>query len=230
MTCSRSNINQLRACVGQGLLVVALCGVTGLAAAQDAGTRYAKALADADITQRYNANLQNQLRSQDSEIASLQQQLAALDQTAQDVQPLLQRMFDDLEKFVAGDVPFLPEERQMRIERLRDLMTNPETPASEKFRRLLEAYQIEMEYGRTMDAYVQEIDGKPADLVRLGRVSLLYRTQDGTKTGYWDNQKKAWVEDLDNARTINEALRIAQGGSAPDLIRVPVPAPPGGGS
>jgi hypothetical protein len=212
------------------LILVALCGVSGHAAAQDNATRYAKALADADITQRYNAHLQNQLRSQEGEIASLQQQLATLDQTAQDVQPLLQRMFDDLEKFVAADVPFLPEERQMRIERLRDLMSNPETPASEKFRRLLEAYQIEMEYGRTMDSYVQEIDGKPADLVRLGRVSLMYRTQDGTKSGYWDNQKKAWVEDLGHARAINEALRIAKGAGAPDLIAVPVPAAPGGGS
>jgi hypothetical protein len=139
-------------------------------------------------------------------------------------------MFDDLEKFVAADVPFLPEERQMRIERLRDLMGNPEATSSEKFRRLLEAYQIEMEYGRTMDSYMQEIDGKPADLVRLGRVSLMYRTQDGTKTGYWDNQKKAWVEDLDAARAINEALRIAKGAGAPDLITVPVPAAQGAGS
>jgi hypothetical protein len=230
MTCSRSNIHQVRAGASRGLLLVALCGITGLAVAQDGGTRYAKALADADITQRYNAHLQSQLRSQEGEIALLQQQLAALDQTAQDVQPLLQRMFDDLEKFVAADVPFLPKERQTRMERLRDLMTNPDTPASEKYRRLLEAYQIEMEYGRTMDSYMQEIDGKPADLVRLGRVSLMYRTQDGTKTGYWDNQKKAWIEDLDDARAINDALRIAKGAGAPDLIRVPVPAAPGGGS
>jgi Protein of unknown function (DUF3450) len=228
MTCSRSNSNTLRGHAGRSLVALALCGVTGLVAAQDGGTRYAKALADADITQRYNAQIQTQVRSQQSEIASLEQQLAGMDQTAADVQPLLQRMFDDLEKFVAADVPFLKDERQMRIERLRDLMGNPEATPAEKYRRLLEAYQIEMEYGRTMDASTQEIDGKPADLVRLGRVSLMYRTQDGNKTGYWDNQKKAWVEDLDQARAIAEALRIAKGAGAPDLITVPVPAPGGG--
>src|SRR5690349_1784695 len=134
MTCSRSNTNQFRAGAGRGLLLIALCCVTGLAAAQDGGTRYAKALADAEITQRYNANLQNQLRSQESKIASLQQQIGTLDQTAEAFQPLLQRMFDELEKFVAADVPFLPQERQMRIERLRDLMGNPEATASEKYR------------------------------------------------------------------------------------------------
>jgi hypothetical protein len=228
MTCSRSNGNPPGGHAARVLLALALCGAAGVAAAQDGGTRYAKAVADADITQRYNAHLEAQIRSQESQIASLQQQLAGMDQTAADVQPMLQRMYDDLDKFVAADLPFLPEERQNRMERLRDLMGNPETTAAEKYRRLLEAYQIEMEYGRTMEAYTQEIDGKPADLVRLGRVSLLYRTQDGSKTGYWDHQKKAWVEDLDDARAISDALRIAKGEGAPDLITVPVPAAGGG--
>jgi hypothetical protein len=228
MTCSRSNGNPPGGHAARVLLVLALCGTAGVAAAQEGGTRYAKALADADITQRYNAHLEAQIRSQEGQIASLQEQLAGMDQTAADVQPMLQQMFDDLDKFVAADLPFLPEERQNRIERLRDLMGNPETTAAEKYRRLLEAYQIEMEYGRTMEAYTQEIDGKPADLVRLGRVSLLYRTQDGSKTGYWDHQKKAWIEDSDDARAITDALRIAKGEGAPDLITVPVPAAGGG--
>jgi hypothetical protein len=227
MTCSRSNKNTLRGNAGRAVVLFALCGATGLAAAQDAATRYAEAVSGATITQRYNAQLQNQLRSQESEIASLERQLAAMDQTAADLAPILERMFSDLEKFVAADVPFMKTERDTRISRLRELMSSPEATASEKFRRLLEAYQIEMEYGRTMDSYAQEIDGKPADLVRLGRVSLMYKTQEG-KTGYWDNQKKAWVEDLNNASAINEALRIAKGEGAPDLITVPVPAAGGG--
>ncbi|HZF31060.1 MAG TPA: DUF3450 domain-containing protein [Gammaproteobacteria bacterium] len=229
MTCSRSNSNTLRANAGRSLLALALCGAAGLAAAQDGGARYAQALADANITQRYNTQLQTQIRSQADEVASLEQQLAGLDQTAGEVQPMLQRMFDDLEKFVAADLPFRQAERETRMTRLRDLMGNPETTSAEKYRKLLEAYQIEMEYGRTMDAYSQEIDGKPADLVRLGRISLMYKAQDG-KTGYWDNQKKAWVENLDDASGINEALRIAKGEGAPDLITVPVPTAPGGGS
>ena len=228
MTCSRSKRNTLRGNAGRGLLVLALCSAAGLAGAQEAGTRYAKALADADITQRYNAQLQRQLRSQEQDMVSLQQQLDGIDQTAEQMQSLIQRMFDDLEKFVSADVPFLPEERQTRMERLRDLMGNPESTPAEKYRRLLEAYQIETEYGRTMEAYTQEINGAAADVVRVGRVTLLYRTQDGSKTGYWDNQKKAWVEDLDYARAINDALRIAKGEGASDLITVPVPAPGGG--
>jgi hypothetical protein len=61
-------------------------------------------------------------------------------------------------------------------------------------------------------------------------VTLLYRTLDGTESGYWDNQQKAWVPDPDSARQIEQALDIATEETAPDLIIVPVPAPQGGRS
>jgi len=82
-----------------------------------------------------------------------------------------------------------------------------------------------------MSAYKGALaDGRDAELVRLGRVSLLYRTADGTEAGYWDNERKEWVEDEDSAAAIEEALRIAKEETAADLIRVPVPAPKGGRS
>jgi hypothetical protein len=140
-------------------------------------------------------------------------------------------MFDELVQFVASDVPFFKEERDQRIQRLRDLMAQVDASASEKFRRLIEAYQIEMEYGRTMSAYRQALpDGREAEIVRLGRVSLMYRTMEGGETGYWDNERKEWVADPDSARAIEEALAIAKEERAPDLITVPVPAPQGGRS
>ena len=97
--------------------------------------------------------------------------------------------------------------------------------------RLLEAYQIELEYGRTMSAYKDKLaDGREAEFVRLGRVSLYYRTADGAESGYWDNQQKMWVADRNSARLIEQALAIAKEQKAPDLIVVPVPAPQGGRS
>jgi hypothetical protein len=95
----------------------------------------------------------------------------------------------------------------------------------------VEAYQIEMEYGRTMSAYKQTLaDGREAEMVRLGRVVLMYRTVEGGETGYWDNERKEWVADPDMAAQIEEALGIAKEERAPDLIVVPVPAPQGGRS
>lgn len=222
---TRISTNRFAALTG-GLLAIAFTG--GVSAQQGGAERYARALAEADITARYNVQIEQQLRSQQAEIAVLEQEIAALDATALDVQPLLQRMFDELEQFVGADVPFFQDERTQRIDRLRDLMGRVDASASEKFRRLVEAYQIEMEYGRTMTAYKGTLsDGREAEFVRLGRVSLLYRTVDGTESGYWDNQQRTWVPDEDSASAIEEALAIAKEEKAADLIMVPVPAPQG---
>ena len=221
-------LNHKFAALASGLLTLAATS-TGLAQ-QTAGDRYARTLAEADITARYNTQLEQQLRSQQEEIAALEGEIAALDGTAVDVQPLLQRMFDELAQFVANDVPFFKDERDQRVERLRELMGNVDATASEKFRRLMEAYQIEMEYGRTMSSYKQMVDGKEAEMVRLGRVSLMYRTVETGETGYWDNERKVWVPDPGAAAAIQEALSIAKEERTPDLITVPVPAPQGGRS
>jgi hypothetical protein len=227
MTLSRSNQTPK----APWLIAIGLCGIAGVAAAQDAGTRYAQSLADADITARYNGALESQLRSQQSEIASLQQQIAGLEATAADVQPMLQKMFESLEMFVAADVPFLAKEREQRVGRLRDLMSQATTSSAEKFRRLLEAYMIEVEYGRTMGSYREMLgDGREAEFVRLGRISLMYRTVDGQEVGYWDRQQKKWVVAPEYKRSIEAALKIAKQLGAPDLITVPVPAAQAGRS
>ena len=77
-----------------------------------------------------------------------------------------------------------------------------------------------------MSAYKDKLaDGREAEFVRLGRVSLYYRTADAAESGYWDNQQKMWVADRNSARLIEQALAIAKEQKAPDLIVVPVPAP-----
>jgi seryl-tRNA synthetase len=218
--------NDKLAAIASGLLSLAAAGAA--VAQETGGERYARALADAAITQRYNTQIEQQLRSQEQEIASLEQQIAGLDATAVDVQTMLQRMYDELVTFVQNDVPFFKEEREQRMQRITELMQSVDATPSEKFRRLMEAYQIEMEYGRTMSAYRQTLDdGRDAELVRLGRVVLLYRVIEGGETGYWDNERRQWVADPDSRAAIENALSIAKEEKAPDLIIVPAPAPQG---
>jgi seryl-tRNA synthetase len=218
--------NNKVAAMASGLLSLAAAGAA--VAQETGGERYARALADATITQRYNTHIEGQLRSQEQEIASLEQQIAGMDATAVDVQAMLQRMYDELVTFVQNDVPFFKQERDERMQRITELMQNVEASPSEKFRRLMEAYQIEMEYGRTMSAYRQTLDdGRDAEVVRLGRIVLLYRVMEGGETGYWDNTQKRWIPDPESRAAIENALSIAKEEKAPDLIIVPVPAPQG---
>ncbi len=191
--------------------------------------KYQQALADTDSLKQYNAQLEGQVASQDAEVASLQRQLDDLQVTEREVQPLMQRMVDTFAEFVALDVPFLLDERMKRVEGLKEMMDRADVTISEKYRRILEAYQIELEYGRTLDAYEGHLgDGEQARtvaFVRLGRVSLMYQTLDGAETGYWNAAAREWVRDDSYARAVKDALQVARKVGAPDLLRVPVPAP-----
>jgi hypothetical protein len=145
------------------------------------------------------------------------------------VLPLMERMVETLDQFVKLDVPFLLEERTKRVETLKDVLNRADVANSEKYRRILEAYQIEMEYGRTLDSYEGRLgtggEDKTVEFVRVGRVALMYQTPDGTETGYWDRYKKDWVVDDDYSRDVRNALAVAKKTKAPDLLMVAVPAP-----
>jgi Protein of unknown function (DUF3450) len=160
---------------------------------------------------------------------SIERQLVEIETTNREVQPLMQKMVDTLQRFVALDIPFLLEERTHRVQSLQELMPRADVAISEKYRRIIEAYQIELEYGRTLEAYEGRIvDGsgeRTVDFVRLGRVSLMYQTLDGAETGYWNAQEKKWVVDNNYAEAVAEARRVARKDGAPDLLKVPVPTP-----
>ena len=140
------------------------------------------------------------------------------------------RMVDALETFVDLDIPLLLGERHKRIAQLRELLARADVENSEKYRRIMEAYQIENEYGRTIEAYQDTlpVDGqdRTMDFLRIGRVALLYQTPDGKQTGAWDQRERRWVQLPDEYRdAIRKGIRIAHKETAPDLIRVPVAAP-----
>jgi hypothetical protein len=196
---------------------------------QDAAGRYAQAMADADSLERFNAQLQEQVDAQEAEIASIQTQLLDIETTNREVQPLMQQMVDTLARFVELDVPFLLEERTTRVQGLKDMMGRADITVSEKYRAILEAYQIELEYGRTVDAYEGRLsndeNARTVEFVQVGRVSLMYRTLDGSETGYWDANQKTWVVDNSYKEAVEEAIRVANREGAADLLTVPVPAP-----
>jgi hypothetical protein len=196
---------------------------------QEMVAKYRQALGDTASLNRYAEQLQIQVNSQKDELASVEAQLAEIETTSRDVLPMMQRMVDTLDKFVAADVPFLPEERAKRVATLKDIMNRSDVPISEKYRRILEAFQIEMEYGRTLDSYNGTIgegnDVRTVEFVRVGRVALLYQTLDGHETGYWDQDQKKWVRADEYRSNVRAALSVAKKEGAPDLLSIPVPAP-----
>jgi hypothetical protein len=195
----------------------------------DAAARYAQAMTEAESYEQYNEQLAAQVQSQEEEIASIETQLLDIETTNREVQPLMNKMVQALDEFVRLDVPFLIEERTSRVNNLKNMMARADVSISEKYRLILEAYQIELEYGRTLEAYEGTLNTGEEDLtvqfVRLGRVSLMYRTLDGEETGYWDANQKQWIVDNSYAEAVDQAIRVANQEGAPELLTVPVPAP-----
>jgi hypothetical protein len=179
----------------------------------------------------YNTLLQRQIDNQEAEKTALNESIKNVALIERQIIPLMTRMLDGLEAFIGLDTPFLLKERTERIERLRGMMERSDVSAAEKFRRVIEAYQIENDYGRTIEAYkaTVEIDGvtQEADFLRIGRVSLAYQTVGGGTTGAWDKDAGQFVK-LDDAEFKNQVMhgiKVARKQVAPDLLIVPVAAP-----
>lgn len=179
----------------------------------------------------YNSLLQTQLNNQEAEMQALSDSISNVALIERQIIPLMTRMVDALDEFIKLDTPFLLKERSARVERLREMMERSDVTAAEKFRRVIEGYQIENDYGRTIEAYkgATEINGNQleVDFLRIGRVALLYQTVGAQHTGAWDAESGSFVE-LNPATyqsQVTDGLKVARKQVAPDLLVVPVAAP-----
>jgi len=179
----------------------------------------------------YNDRLRSQIANQERRLDDIEGSIQDVTIIQRQMTPLVIRMIDGLEQFVELDVPFHIEERRQRIEFLRANLDRSDVTVAEKFRQVLEAYKIESEYGRKIDAYKGsvEIGGVERDVnfFRVGRIALLYQTTDTELSGAWDQEGRSWVElpsgEFRNA--IMKGLRIARKEASIDLLTLPIPAP-----
>lgn len=177
----------------------------------------------------YNRNLEQLVRDQQREKASLSSQLENFGNIEEGIVPLMYELVASLKTFVQFDMPFLQSERSSRLQRIEANLERSDLTVSEKYRQIMEAYQIETAYGRNIEAYpgTLQIDGvdRKVDLLRIGRIVLAYQTPDQAETGYWDKRAKRWTA-ADNKfrRAVTLGVRIAKKQAAPTLLELPLPA------
>ena len=188
-------------------------------------TEYRDVLRQTGSLRAYNDQLNKLVTSQQAELESISLQLRNIETTQRDIVPLMLKMIDTMVLFVELDIPFLPEERQQRVQQLQTLMERADVTLAEKYRRILEAYQVETEYGRTIEAYQGELNvgdnSRTVDFLRIGRVSLYYLTLDGLEAGIW-NQKEWQQLDDSYRQSISQGLKVAKKQLPPDLLVLPV--------
>lgn len=177
----------------------------------------------------YNANLEQLVADQQREAASLRGQLENFGDIEEGIVPLMYELVASLRTFIELDMPFLQNERYDRVQRLEANLERSDLTVSEKYRQIMEAYQIETGYGRNIETYPGKLEvggtERKVDLLRIGRVVLAFQTPDQTETGYWDKLTQSWVSADDSfRRAVTQGIRMAKKQAAPTLLELPLPA------
>jgi hypothetical protein len=136
-------------------------------------------------------------------------------------------MIDGLEQFVELDVPFLIGERRARIERLRETMDRADVLVSEKFSQVFRAFQIENDYGRTMETYSSSIEiagvDRNVDILKVGRIALVYQTPDGEETGVYNVEEGKFVSvDESFNSSVRQGIRMARQQASIEMLSLPI--------
>ena len=175
----------------------------------------------------YNENLRQLLASQEQERTRIQSELDEVEVVRQEIVPLIVEMVDILEQFVELDHPMLEEERRSRVQSLRSILGRADVDIAEKYRRVIEAYLIEAEYGQTLEAYEAQaqVDEREitVDYLRVGRVGLFYLSLDRQQAGIWDSRVQDWQRLPDQyLDELEFAIRVAREQAPPNLIDLPL--------
>lgn len=172
----------------------------------------------------YNEQKRIQIKAQLELMDKLDEQLVQVVVMQRQIPPLAQRMLESLESFINLDTPFRIEERTNRIDLVRSSLAKPKVTASEQVRQVLEAYNIEAEYGRKIDTYESTLtDGTVVNILVVGRIGMFYQTKDEQSSGRWNNDTNSWDELPGSYRKpIRDGIRMAKKLAPTDMLMMPV--------
>lgn len=194
---------------------------------------YKTVMKQVDGLRVYNARLERQIANQERRIADIDGSISEAAVIQRQIPPLVARMLDGLEQFIKLDMPFDLDTRLGNIDAVRNNLDRSDVTAAEAFRQVLELYSIELQYGRGIESYTDtiEVNGTPreVDILRIGRVSLVYQTTDGAETGAWNTGTQSWeaLSAGDYAAAVRKGVRIAKKQATIELLNMPVAAPEG---
>ena len=175
----------------------------------------------------YNAQMRKQIERQEERLKEIDKTMKEAQVMQRQVPPFTRRMLAGIEKSIELDMPFHLAERKERIAFAKAAIDNPTVSPAEGLRQVLETFNVEMEYGRKLDSYKDtiEIEGqqREVNVLRVGRLALVYQSSDRSLTGAWDNKKEEWVSlDSSYRNPTRKGLRIANRLATVDMLELPI--------
>ena len=161
---------------------------------------------------------------QKEKIKSLENQLNGLDEWKASIEPMLGKMTTSIANQVKSDYPFEMDRRGPRIAALQNTIADSATSVGDKYRKALNVYKLEVNYGQSMEAkkgnhpinptirvgdekWEKEDNGKikldkngnkieifDGSYLRYGRLAYVYLQADSSEALRYDLQKKEWVK------------------------------------
>lgn len=191
---------------------------------------YRANLKQLEAARRYNASLNRNIDAQNREIARLREDIDNVEGLQRAMQPLMEDMVSRFGEIVNADIPFRVADRSARAGRLATVLDNPSMSAAQRYRLIVEAYQIEDEFGRTIGYYDGEIgsgeDTLSGEFLQIGRIALIFKTPDDSVLRIWDKDQNDWVNlERSYLQDVKFALRMAKEQTAPDIFFAPVKPP-----
>ena len=175
----------------------------------------------------YNAQMRFQIQRQEDRLKEIDRTLKEAQIMQRQVPPFTRRMLAGIEKSIELDMPFHLAERKERIAFAKAALDNPTVSPAEGLRQVLEAFNVEAEYGRKIDSYKDSIviDGelREGNILRVGRLAMVFQTADENETHAWNNAARSW-EELDNSyrNPTRKGIRIANKLATVDLMELPL--------
>ena len=191
-------------------------------------SRYKRELKVIDGLRVYNQLLEKQVGDQNREKTRIAESISEVAVVERQIFPLMLRMTEALEQFIELDRPFHMEERRKRVADLQNFIGDAGISAAEKLRLVLEAYRIETAFGGDLDSYTQVINvngsERPVNILRFGRLVLVFQTDDGKENGVWNQETRQWeaLDSADYRNHIRHGLKIARKQLPPDIFILPV--------
>jgi len=193
----------------------------------DMTARYRAARAQVDYLQKRKDFEEKEVRALDEGIAEMNRRLIESVRLQDNLEDSLNAVIGRLDQWVARDIPFLKEERSNRLAAVRAEVAKPDVTGAEKLRRVLEALQVEANYGNTVDVFQERIvvgdEEIFADILKIGRVSVYWRTPDGTRVGEYDRGQQKWVAlDPKYVAVINDTREMALRLRSTEVVSLPL--------
>ena len=164
-------------------------------------------------------------------IKDLEYKKEEINKLREHLDPYLEEVVDRMETFVKNDLPFLPEERQRRIDNLRSALNNYNMQLSEKLNRIFAiGLQAETQYGKMIEPQEdQRLDLNGIEtqvtLLRLGRIAWYFMSIDGKQIGMYNRETGKWEiihEDL--YKDFKRAFDMALAKRAAEIVELPLGA------